>query len=292
METIGVWLRQAREARGATLEEVEAATRIRPRFLEALEAGDFTAFAGGEVQIRGFLRIYVRYLGLSPDEAMARYDAEVHGAASLPSRMEGAASPPSRMGTATPVQASPARMDRSSPGATAHQPTSIPITASPPRRASAERLMIIGLAIIALLTIVAGVGYLVSRRGNGSAGAVPTSVATVLTETSLPSTTAFTRTSPLATPSSPASPQGDVTLTLGATEHVWARVTVDGRVVFEGMMATGQDGSWSGQQAIVVETGNGAGLQVTVDNQSQGTMCGRAQVCARAWGPAGEIAVP
>jgi transcriptional regulator with XRE-family HTH domain len=288
METIGVWLRQAREARRATLEEVEAATRIRPRFLEALEAGDFTPFAGGEVQIRGFLRIYARYLGLASDAAMARYDAEVHGAAPLLSKLEGAATVAL---SATPAP-QPAHPDHPVPSATAYQPASIPVITSRPRRTNAERLMIIGLAIIALLTVVAGVGYLMSRSDNGSAGAVTTSAATVPMETRLPSTTAFTRTSPLVTPTFPASPQGDVTLTLEATEHVWARVTVDGRMVSEGMIATGQDGTWSGQQTIVVETGNGAGLQVTVNNQPQGTMCGRAQVCTRAWGSSGEIPAP
>ena len=55
METLGVWLRQTREAQGSSLEEVEAETRIRPRFLEALEQGDYGVFPGGTVQIRGFL---------------------------------------------------------------------------------------------------------------------------------------------------------------------------------------------------------------------------------------------
>ncbi|MCK4473457.1 MAG: helix-turn-helix domain-containing protein, partial [Anaerolineae bacterium] len=51
METLGVWLRQTREARGDTLQDTEAATRIRVRFLEMLEAGDFAALPGGEVQV-------------------------------------------------------------------------------------------------------------------------------------------------------------------------------------------------------------------------------------------------
>ncbi|GAF79773.1 unnamed protein product, partial [marine sediment metagenome] len=79
METLGVWLCQTREARGNTLREAETATRIRVRFLEALEAGDFVVFPGGEVQIHGFLRIYARYLGLPPDEVLARYNTEIGG---------------------------------------------------------------------------------------------------------------------------------------------------------------------------------------------------------------------
>ncbi len=84
METLGIWLRRTREARNLTPEQVEAATRIKPRLLEILEAGNFSALPGGDMQARGFLRIYARYLGLPADEVMARYEAEVHGLRYVP----------------------------------------------------------------------------------------------------------------------------------------------------------------------------------------------------------------
>ena len=73
MRTLGEQLRQAREARGETLKDVEGATRIRALYLEALEAGDPALFPGGAVQIRGFLRVYARHLGLSAEEAVAQF---------------------------------------------------------------------------------------------------------------------------------------------------------------------------------------------------------------------------
>ena len=71
METLGAWLCRTREAKESTLEEAESATRIRARFLEALEKGDLAAFPGGDVQIRGFLRIYAHYLDLPLDEVLS-----------------------------------------------------------------------------------------------------------------------------------------------------------------------------------------------------------------------------
>jgi len=62
--------------------------------------------------------------------------------------------------------------------------------------------------------------------------------------------------------------------------------------VFQETMAPGQTESWSDDEIIVVETGNGAALRVAVNGRVLGTMCGRGEVCRRAWGPDGEIVSP
>ena len=77
-DDLGIWLRRARETRQLTLEDAEKALRIRRRYLQALEMGDYTAMPG-EVQARGFLRNYARFLALPTEEAVARYDAEIQG---------------------------------------------------------------------------------------------------------------------------------------------------------------------------------------------------------------------
>ena len=289
MDTLGVWLRQAREAKGSTLEETAAATRIRARFLEALEAGDFATFAGGDVQVRGFLRIYARYLGLPLDEVLARYNAEVYGVEAVPPSAAGKTQPLSAAGAPTrPMAFDPARaptrpMTFAAPSA--------PVSTPRPRWLSMERLMIGGAVLVALVAIVIGAGYVI-RRSRGEEAAAP-APASGTAEAALPSTTATAEpTLPAVTPTFPANPQGGVTLALEAAEHVWVRVTADGTTAFEGMLASGQVETWSGQEAIVVETGNGAGLLVTVNEQSQGPMCGRGQACTRAWGPAGEVTSP
>jgi cytoskeletal protein RodZ len=267
METLGVWLRQTREAGGGTLKDAEAATHIRVRFLEMLEAGEFAALPGGEIQARGFLRIYARYLELSPDKVLARYDAETRSTKAVP---PGA---PADAQLASPV---------------APQPQSIPASTSLPRRMRRETLLIVGGALIVLVVIVAGAWYLRNRSADEEAVATSTTTAPSAAVPSPPETPA----APAVTPTFAASPQGDVTLALEATEHVWACVTTDGTTVFEGLLAPGQVETWSGEEAVTVDTGNGAGLLVTVNGQQQGAMCGRGEVCIRAWGPSGEILAP
>jgi len=154
--------------------------------------------------------------------------------------------------------------------------------------------MVAGLVLIILLAIVAGIGYFVSQNNGGARrSAILPATATSPPKTALAPEAADEPVSATPTLSaSSVSSEGGVTLTLNATEHVWTRVKSDNRTVFEGMMTSGQTETWSGQEMIVVETGNGAGLQVSVNGQPQGTMCARAQVCTRAWGPMGEIDTP
>ena len=84
MGDLGQLLREAREQKGVSLEEVEGATHIRLKFLQALEEGDFGALPA-ETYVKGFLRTYAMYLELDPEEVMALYEGqEDEGKAALP----------------------------------------------------------------------------------------------------------------------------------------------------------------------------------------------------------------
>jgi cytoskeleton protein RodZ len=52
---IGNSLREARERQGLGYPEIESATKIRSKYIRALEEEDFTAIPG-DAYIRGFLR--------------------------------------------------------------------------------------------------------------------------------------------------------------------------------------------------------------------------------------------
>lgn len=71
IQELGVVLRERREAMGASLAEVETATRIRQKYLAALESDDWHLLPG-EIVGRGFLRNYATYLGLDQTELVER----------------------------------------------------------------------------------------------------------------------------------------------------------------------------------------------------------------------------
>jgi cytoskeleton protein RodZ len=82
-EPIGELLRHARRDRGLTLEAASEATKIRARYLRALEAEDWDAMPA-PAYARGFLRTYAAYLGLEADSVVEAYRRATEGAAAEP----------------------------------------------------------------------------------------------------------------------------------------------------------------------------------------------------------------
>jgi helix-turn-helix protein len=69
---VGSALRKARERRGITLDAASRDTKLHIDQLRALEAEDFDALLG-DVYVRGSLRTYAQYLGLSPGKVIGAY---------------------------------------------------------------------------------------------------------------------------------------------------------------------------------------------------------------------------
>src|SRR5262245_60401797 len=75
-ETLGEKLRLAREARGISLSEVAAQTRIASRYLEAIEDNNYKPLPGG-VFNKGFIKAYAKYVGMDEQEAIDDYSRQV-----------------------------------------------------------------------------------------------------------------------------------------------------------------------------------------------------------------------
>lgn len=86
---IGATLREARNRRKADLTTVEAAIKIRSRYLQAMENEEWDALPGG-AYTRGFIRSYASYLGLDGDRLADDYRRAVGpaGGDRVPKRVE------------------------------------------------------------------------------------------------------------------------------------------------------------------------------------------------------------
>ena len=204
MGELGAKLRGERERRGIGIDEVEAETRIRAKFLLALEEERFDVLPG-PAYVRAFVRDYAEQLGLDPQEMVAELNARPE---LVPDEV--VMVPPRRV-AAVPL------LDR-----------------------RARIVVWIAAAVIVALIAAAAIAFLALR--GSSSGAPPASPAgqtgtTPAGQATTPPTTAsgVTTTPP---------PAGPAPLVLGATGgDVWLDVragSATGKVLFQSTLAPGR----------------------------------------------------
>jgi|YelNatPaOPRAMG01_1025707.scaffolds.fasta_scaffold15734_4 cytoskeletal protein RodZ len=243
MSELGQRLKERREALGLTIGEVSKETRIKPKFIEALERGDYNSLPG-DIFARGFIRNYASFLGLDPEEMLKLYSEEA--GVSLPTE------------TITPQAELP--LERPSPW---------------PLKNLANFL--IPLLIIAL---VAALGWFAYARYQPTLFSVasPTPSPTFSPTPTLSPTPTWT---PAPTPTSTPTP-ALLTLTLVGLDRSWLEVKVDQVLVFRNFINPGDTLSWSGG-TIYVKCGNAGGVKAIVNGEDIGPLGGAGEVLNLEW---------
>jgi len=288
MGDLGQWLREAREARGLSLAEVEEVTRIRQHYLAALEADDWSSLPNETVG-RGFLRNYALFLGLDAGELVARRQAEY-----------------ASDGDTIQVMSEPRPID--------YRPIEFDLKLEDESSTPWSWWVVVGLIALAL---IAGGWWLVTQRPDllAALGPQPTATATA-TPTLMPTTpptftpppnltpvqptatpkpgvfvlpTPTPAPSPTSVPVTPVSPSSEITSTqeirliTRITERAWLRVVVDGQVMLETILEPGEEREWVGQQNVSVRSGNAGGVVILVGGEELGAMGAPGQVVERTW---------
>jgi cytoskeletal protein RodZ len=293
---LGTWLRQRREELGISLDQAEADTRIRARYLEALEGEDFEALPDPVVG-RGFLRNYAAYLELDPQEAASRFSQFVPPPPTEPLPGEGSAAFGDEVFRPVPLHDMPG-----------FGPTRTWIAGL------AAVVLVVALALVAWWAYPWATGWLADMRDNGGSGPAPTqrpamtspptATATPAEATIEPATATNTPTeapptleptlSPTMTPTWTPSPSPSppvytgIFLELVFTGTSWIQVTVDGVRQFQGELVAETYRSWYGEQRIELRVGNAGVVLVTLNGQALGTLGALGEVIDRIFEKVGE----
>ena len=265
-EGLGLWLRRARESRQLTLEQARRELHIHLRYLQALEVGDYTALPG-EIQARGFLRNYARFLGLPVEEALARYEAEIEGHPfQLPARSE---------------KGRPPTVDR--PTVFAPPPAENEVAQTVVGSHSGILLLLIGAMFFFALLALGSFLYLQFAGPKSEPVVTPTVTVVQTTATAEPGTEAETSNF------EPAG--GTVTIRLEPAAHAWVRLVADGEVVFQGVATPEQKLQAVASERCLVEAGDGGAFHLYVNGVDWGLLGNEGQTARRAWSPTGEISL-
>lgn len=76
MSDLGALLQKAREQRGYSLDDIQDLTKIRKRYLEAIEIGDYSILPG-TFYVRAFVKNYAETVGLDAEEVLRLYQHEM-----------------------------------------------------------------------------------------------------------------------------------------------------------------------------------------------------------------------
>lgn len=235
LASFGEELRREREIRGISLKEISDATKISKRFLEALERNDHKTLPA-PVFTRGFVREYARYVGLSAEDLVNRYNF----AAANDDRIE---KPP----TVAKYPETPVRDITPKPA---------PKRGLPPAYALVDRNV---LALVLLVVALAAVAYWAvqfkrkEREVSEAAGLAPVTTTTAAT---------------VALPLDPVPIPDDNTLrlTVDVTADSWVELRADGKPAFKEVMRAGERRSFEAKEEFrFLRIGNASGLRLTIN---------------------------
>jgi len=241
-DDLGALLRDAREKRGLSRDEVAQVTRVRLGFLEAIEANRRDQLPDA-IFLRGFVRAYAREVGLDPDEISRRYLAQFE-------------SPTAN----APNEATPPAISSSLQAELA-----VEAMHGDRRRSNRDQW-----AVIMLLVAVTG-GYAGYRWRSPSV--VPASTQSATPAADVPSPppgrveeSAETGTSGLQS-SPPVEPVASevIRVELTATESCWVSATVDGRRLAYRTMQPGEHQLLDVRDEAVLRIGEPAAITLSID---------------------------
>ena len=258
-KSVGTILREAREARHLSLEQVSRTTRIHAHVLKALEVDDTAKL--GVVYTRSFLRLYADFLGLNKDEIIARFLAATPEAAVTIIKKVAAPAPASQrlvvrlcVETGRRLWVQVRRLLRRVPW---------------------PRVAVVLLAALLLFGTGRWIGGCRARaRERRAAAAVVSSAA---------ATTGASRTASPSVPKS-AGRKSDsrkavlvsaaakkevknVALAVKALGKTWLQVKADGKIIFQSVLAKGSSESWKAKEKIELWIGDAGVLELEVNGR-------------------------
>jgi cytoskeletal protein RodZ len=233
MATLGQQLKQSREEKGISLQEIAESTHISIRFLQAIENDAYDVLPGG-VFNRAFVRKFARQVGFDEEQAVNLYQEQWQEQGGEPERGY-------QLGVDEPDF----------------------------RQSSGNGLLLsfVALIIIGALTYAAWVIFAPVSNSGGSAVAglnAPASPSVTPTPSATPVATAAPTPSP-----TPETPAGAMRVQLTAPdEEVWLKVKPDDKEAKQMTLQRGESREYDVSEAIILSIGRVQSLKIAINGRN------------------------
>lgn len=230
---IGKRLKEAREKKGLTLEDIEEETKIRRKYLRAMEEEQFQILPG-QVYAKAFLKTYTRFLGIDVEDVFQNDDRFINQ---------------------EPEQALPNYLEEDDKDITGR---------------SRSRLFLGATVIIVSLVVLALFGGWAKDKNISSKSISGEPVGEmVVDEQTMPPANQQQLPVVLNPPTNAAPVRLDLQV---KDRNCWMKVDVDGTQVFVGTLTPGQAKYFEGQEIIKVRFGDAGAVEASLNGRNLGSM--------------------
>lgn len=265
LQGIGEILKKTREELGISLEEVAEATKIRTKYLRALEEENFDALPG-DVYAKGFATAYLKYLGIKDRPDVVEVMKPKVKEPEIPEVME-EPEPPRKLAVTPKRKNTSERFEET------------------PLNKNAKLIIILSLAAILLLFVIQGV----YSKEMASEHQPEQQMEQQVEENQEPEKTPEDPEEP-AVPQEPEAPVYDglemrleiINANPNAADQCWMQITVDGKLT-ETTMSEGQVQDIKAAQNIQLNLGNSGVVKVTLNGQDLGVLGNQGQVVKKSF---------
>ena len=308
LPSFGEKLKQEREKRKITLEQISASTKIGTRMLQALEEDKFSQLPGG-IFNKGFVRAYSRCVGLDEDQTVAEYLQA--------------------SGDAPPVRTEPGGFEAAGHEDRARENEQnvrrLEAISDAPARQLPWGLFAVFLLVVALALslwshrqrertrqsvrptpttataplpgvaggVSSGVASRVASEDSGTASPTSGSPAKGSPAKASPTGESAPSVAPKTpqdlTAAAPAAAPGEFTVVIHAREESWVSITADGNTVPSELLAAGDERTVRGRKEIIVKTGNSGGIDFRFNGKKLDTGGTSGEVKTVTFGPGGMV---
>jgi len=230
MESVGTRLKNKRLEKGLTLEEVAKKTKIHLNILRSIE--DDSLVGVSPIYIKGFLKIYCKFLGVDPREYIPDYKE-----------------PQAR----TPFSAPAGGQSGSAPKINFSKILSfLP-------KIKIKAIVKIALIIAGCLLLFNFVKFISKQMSTRKARHAETAVVPVKSEKAAKNQAEKIQKIPVAS---------QIKLGMHAKENCYLAIKADGRLVFQGQFRKGSSETWSAKEKIEFSLNNAAGVDLQVNGKA------------------------
>lgn len=266
LKIVGSYLREQRELRSQTLEQVAAATFVRPRQIEALETADIDGLPE-LIYIQGFIRRYGDFLGLDGNElahriprtALVNPEDLTPEMVAIPVDTEGKES----------LSAIPRDRTSKIPQRKLRSQTPLSLTENAQKPSFLGKISPYWLYALILLGAIAGLYSLFTRPEPQPTPSTASAIGeTNVTPPVIPAKPANSPTQSAPSPLSSTNLTAKVEAKVELTDDAWLKVEADGKKVYEGVLTQGTTQIWTATKTLKIRSGNAGAVNLSVNQKA------------------------